>query len=588
MTGLRTAPSRGDPATIIVEWGLRIPMQDGVTLAATLYRPKQLPATVPGIVTITPYIADSAHEAGIFFAAQGFLLLAVDCRGRGNSDGEFVPYKNDGSDGAEVVEWLARHPLCNGRVAMAGGSYSGFNQWATASLRPPHLACLMPLCASYPGLDFPIRNNIGEQYTLQWLSFTAGRTLQTSMFTDQPYWSQLWRERFVAGRPYASLADEQPKVSNILGIWLEHPEPDEYWDRYTPSPDDYAAMSAPVLTMTGYYDDDQHGALAYHRAVERYGSDCLRENNFLIIGPWDHAGVGGPGSMLDGVEFGIDSVVDRRALGLEWYRWVLAGGPRPARLRDRVCYYVAGAGHWRHAPSLDAVTAKHVPLYLDGKDQPRHSQPGNLGLARPPLGQPHCYRYDPLDVSLAALETEILPYNISDTRLHLANDGNQLVYDSAPLVEDTELSGFFRLDVWIGIDQPDTDFRVLIYLVEASGRHILLTNDTKRARYRRSLREPCVITSAEPQLYSFDTFWFMSRKVKTGERLRLIFGPFNSIYTQKNYNSGKLVADECRADAQTVSVSICIGGGRHASVLYMPVAAQRSNTDDRAIPTAST
>lgn len=571
MSAIRTQ-SVGDPHAVAIDWGVRIPMRDGVSLHAVIYRPKQVTAPMPGVITITPYIADSFHEAGIFFASEGFLFAVVDCRGRGNSEGEFKPFVADGVDGHDAVEWLARHPLCNGKVAMGGGSYSGRNQWVTAMHGPPHLATISPRCSSYPGLDFPIRNNIGEQYTLQWLAFTAGRALQCNLFNDQSYWSALWRDRFRDGRSFASLAAEHPAVSATLTEWLAHPEPDAFWDALNPTPAHYAAMTLPVLTVTGIYDDDQHGALAYYREASAHGSLEMRAAHYLVIGPWDHAGVGAPVQTLDGVDFGADSVVDLRALTAAWYKWTMTGGERPALLADKVAYYVTGADRWRHAPSLEAVTERWQPLYLTASDgQPRLSQPGRLSLSPAEPDVSHGYVYDPLDTQTADLEVDILPYNISDTRLLEAADGKQLVYDTDPFERDVELSGFFHFDAWIGIDQPDTDFRVLIYVVDPNGKSVLLTNDTKRARYRAGLREEDLVRSPEPQLYTFDTFWFTSRLIRAGERVRLVIGPYNSIYTQKNYNSGKTVAKESRDDARKVSVRI-VCGGEQASTLFLPIA----------------
>lgn len=573
MSGAPAGQSVGDSAAVSIDWGVRIPMRDGASLHAVLYRPKATSEPLPAVMTITPYGVDSVHEAGVFFASRGFVFAAVDCRGRGGSDGSFVSYATDGTDGHDAVEWLARHPACSGQVAMGGGSYSGRNQWATATHSPPHLATIMPRCASYPGLDFPMRNNIGEQYTLQWLAFTAGRALQTNLFRDQAYWSALWRDRFCEGRSFASLAAEHPNVGAALSEWLAHPEPDAYWDAFNPAPDDYAAMSLPVLTVTGIYDDDQQGALAYHRGASEHGLPALRAGLHLVIGPWDHEGVGAPKPSLDGVAFGPASLIDMRALSVDWYRWTMTAGQRPALLGDKVAYYVTGADRWRHAPSLDAVTDHLAPLYLTSSgSQPRFSQPGRLGPTPPEAPIADRFVYDPLDVNAAELETGILPYNLTDVRLLETNDGKQLVYDSDPFGSDAELSGFFRLDAWLGIDQPDTDFRVLVYLIEKDGRSVLLTNDTKRARYRTSLREAHISTSFEPQLYCFDTFWFTSRLVTAGERIRLVVGPYNSIYTQKNYNSGKAISLETREDARPVTVTVRSNGACR-SVLWMPVAA---------------
>src|ERR1700693_1620770 len=87
-----------------VQWGVKIPLRDGIHLNATLYLPKGQSVPAPCIVTLTPYIADSAHDVGIYLAAHGFPFVAVDVRGRGNSEGVFRPFIQEASDGFDVVE----------------------------------------------------------------------------------------------------------------------------------------------------------------------------------------------------------------------------------------------------------------------------------------------------------------------------------------------------------------------------------------------------------------------------------------------------------------------------------------------------
>jgi len=104
-----------------VQWGVRIPMRDGASLNATLYRPEELAQRYPGIVTLTPYIADSFHDRGMYFASQGFLFVVVDVRGRGESDGVFKPFVQEAADGFDAVEWLAQQPDCDGKVGCGVG-----------------------------------------------------------------------------------------------------------------------------------------------------------------------------------------------------------------------------------------------------------------------------------------------------------------------------------------------------------------------------------------------------------------------------------------------------------------------------------
>ena len=133
-------------------------MRDKVELNATLYLPKTpdgSPPKTPVIFTLTPYISDTYHARGAYFASHGYVFALVDVRGRGNSGGEFEPFANEPRDGHDVVEWLAKQPFCDGKVAMWGGSYAGFDQWATAKEFPPSSGDDRARCrrASRPGLS---------------------------------------------------------------------------------------------------------------------------------------------------------------------------------------------------------------------------------------------------------------------------------------------------------------------------------------------------------------------------------------------------------------------------------------------------
>ena len=185
------APSPAKPPTDYdLQWGAKIPMRDKIELNATLYLPKTPDGSsskTPVIFTLTPYISDTYHARGAYFASHGYVFALVDVRGRGNSSGEFEPFANEPRDGHDVVEWLAKQPFCDSKVAMWGGSYAGFDQWATAKEFPPHLATIVPAAAAHPGLDYPSYNNIGLTYDMQWFTLTSGHTAQDHLFGDQKF-----------------------------------------------------------------------------------------------------------------------------------------------------------------------------------------------------------------------------------------------------------------------------------------------------------------------------------------------------------------------------------------------------------------
>jgi hypothetical protein len=159
--------------------------------------------------------------------------------------------------------------------------------------------------------------------------------------------------------------------------------------------------------------------------------------------------------------------------------------------------------------------------------------------------------------------------------------GKQLIYHGAPFEADAEISGFFRFTVWLSIDQPDTDLRVSVYNIDLDGGSILLSEDWMRARYRESLRQEKLIETTAPLRYEFERFTFVSRQIKKGHRLRLVIGPINSIYSQKNYNSGGVVAGECMRDARPVTV-LLYHDREYPSALYVPYGAPESSAEPMA------
>jgi putative CocE/NonD family hydrolase len=557
---------------IDLTWGVKIPLRDGVKLNATVYRPHGVKKARPVIFTLTPYIADSYHDRAKYFAEHGYPFVLVDVRGRGNSEGRFEPFANEGPDGHDVVEWLARQPWCNGKVAMWGGSYAGFDQWATLKEFPPHLATIVPAAAAHPGVDIPAPGGIFMSYLTRWLAFTSGAALNQKLFQDEDFWIQKYRQSYLTFQPFRKLDALVGFPSESFQKWVAHRTPDAYWDAMVPDAKQYARMDRPILTITGHYDDDQAGAMAFYRRHMRHGTAAGRAQHYLILGPWDHAGTRSPREEFGGLHFGKASLVDLNKLHKEWYDWTMGDAGRPAFLKDHVAYYVAGAGKWKYAASLDAIRAPRRKFYLSSfagqANDVFHS--GTLREGKPGQAQPDKYVYDPLDVRPAELErAEVKDYVMSQRKV-LSLFGHGLVYHSEPFARATEITGYLKLVAWVALDVPDTDFQVTLYEIRPDGTSILLTEDQLRARYRRSLRKEELIKPGEVNRYDFTGFTFFSRQLAEGSRLRLVFRSPNSIHWEKNYNSGGKVETETRKDARKAHVTL-YHDAEHPSYVEIPV-----------------
>jgi len=557
-------------------WGLKIPLRDGVNLAATLYKPRGQQEPLPCVFTLTPYIAQSYHERGMYFAANGYVFLTVDVRGRGNSEGEFTPLLQEAKDGHDVIEWLGRQPYCNGKVAMWGGSYAGYDQWASAKEFPPHLATIVPVASPKPGVDYPMQHNMFYSYDTQWLTLVSGRASQDAIFGDGTFWAAQFRRWYEAHAPFRELDRYVGNPSPHFQTWVAHPMQDAYWDSFSPTPEQYARLSLPILSICGQYDGDQPGALAFYADHMRWGSAQAKDRHYLVIGPWDHAGTRTPKADVGGLKFGQAALLDMNALHKAWYDWTMKDGARPEFLQDKVAFYVTGEEAWRYAPTLAAVTAREQTFYLDSVGSRANDvfASGDLA-ARPGRGKPDRYVYDPLDTSSLAWELEESPAPLTDQRGMLNASGKALFYHSAPFAQDTDVAGFFRLSAWISLDQPDTDIMVGLAEVKPDGSTVYLSSDSLRARYRESLREAKPVRPGAIERYDFSRFSFVARRIAKGSRLRLMIAPINSMYAEKNYNAGGVVADESGKDARKVTVTL-YHDAAHPSALILPIAAASS------------
>lgn len=551
-------------------WGVKIPMRDGIHLNATLYKPRDgKPA--PAIFTLTPYIADGAHPRGVYFAQHGYVFVAVDARGRGNSEGIFEPNANEARDGYDIVEWLADQPWCDGQVTMWGGSYGGFDQWLTLREAPPHLKTIVPVASAHVGVDFPCFKNIFYSYDMQWLTYTSGLTRNMTIMNDPDFWIGKFQEMYKEHRPYKELDQIVGNDSTFFQTWIKHPQPDEYWDRMTITAEQYDRIKIPILTITGHYDDDQPGAMEYYRRHMKSKS-ITKNDHYLIIGPWDHPGTRDPKPEFGGLKFAEASLLDMNKLHKAWYDWTLKGGKKPAFLKKRVAYYVMGEEKWKYANTLEETHTRPQKMYLSSNDGARdvfHS--GNLETRLPTGTRSDIFTYDPLDKRPGELERSVTSDYRTDQTYDLNLFGNGLVYHSEPFTRDTEITGWVKLFAWISLDVPDTDFTAYISEVLPNGKVIRLTQDLLRARYRESNRVEKLVIPGEINLYTFDGFMFFSRRIAKGSRLRLIISCPNSIFMEKNYNSGGVVAEESGKDARTAHVTL-VHDRDHPSHLELPMA----------------
>jgi len=148
---------------LIVEKDVKIPMRDGTLLYADIFRPDGGAERFPTIMNISVYQkdklwippADLEEKANPhmnwetvnpqWWCPRGYACVRVDSRGTGKSPGRSDPSSyQEALDFYDAIEWIAKLSWCSGKVGTLGISYHASSQWRVANLQPPSLKCIMP------------------------------------------------------------------------------------------------------------------------------------------------------------------------------------------------------------------------------------------------------------------------------------------------------------------------------------------------------------------------------------------------------------------------------------------------------------
>jgi uncharacterized protein len=473
---------------IEIERNLIIPLSDGATLSADLYRPAGK-GPFPALLSFYPYHKDdfigASNEAPRrYFAAHGYAHLLIDFRGLGGSTGVAwdAMDRGEGRDGAEAVEWIARQPWCDGNVGMWGISYGGISSLKVAAENPAHLRAIAPIEGSadifhdylYPGGCPTMLGSYGA-----WGSFMLAMNLMPPTNADaEGRWYKAWLERLEHGVPYVM-------------PWGEHRTYDEFWRGKSVDP---AKIKVPTFIIGGWRDIFPEAMPSVFARLT-----CPKK---MWMGPWMH-------TLPD---LAPNEPLDYLHELKRWFdRW-LRGDQNGIDAEPAVLVNVQRANCWKHEREWPIARAKIRTMYLSGggamTESPAREEQDDSYAANPTVGTA-AGLWDPMALGVG------MPLEQS------GDDLLSLTYTSEPLTEDAEITGApettLRAELRSG---QDVNLVAKLCDVDPSGASSLITTGWLRGSLRNSTGQHEPLRAGDVQEFRIP-MWSTSYMVPKGNRLRV-------------------------------------------------------------------
>jgi uncharacterized protein len=529
-------------------------MRDGIRLSANVFLPRA-PGRYPVILQRTPYESLAGHniEWGVWWAQRGYAAVVQDVRGRYASEGVFYPYVHEAEDGHDTIDWLAGQPWCTGRVGTWGRSYGALVQWLAAPLGNPHLACMAPhvIMDDY-FLDY---HYIGGAFQLA-LALGVAIIWTTNTTITQAGSAELFNNRRVL-RSLPLLELDVAAVGHEIRYyrdWLRHGVFDEYW-RSLNTAGRHSRIEVPVFQQCGWFDPYVDSTFRNWQAMSDEGAtQRAREGQLVLIGPWSHEEP--VGTTLGDADFGPASLLALRGEERRWFdHWLKEDGVGrgdEAPLR----YFVMGRNEWRWATEWPPRESTPTAYYLHSAGRANSlNGDGTLSLEPPGTEPADRFVYDPenpvftlggnnsIEYQSRCAEEPIVPGPVDQRPLERRDD--VLVYTSAPLERELEVTGPLEVVLYAASDARDTDFTARLVDVDPSGRALNLAEGIVRARFRRDYANAELLEPGEPAEYRI-RLNPTSNVFRRGHCIRLDISSSNFPRFSRNLNTGEDVATGTR------------------------------------------
>jgi putative CocE/NonD family hydrolase len=503
-----------------LERGCACLLSDGTRLVSDHYYPAG-EGPWPTLLMRQPYGRDIAstvvYAHPVWFARHGYHVVIQDVRGRGGSEGEFYPFRNEGRDGAETIAWLRTHAACNGRIGTYAFSYQGSTQLLAAAEQPEGLVCIAPHMTAadlYHGWFYhhgALRLSSSLGWGIQMLREDARRRgLREANDRLEQAWANIRAQAMHV--PYAAHpAITDAALPSYVRDWFSHRESGDYWAEQDISTR-LDRIQIPALHISGWFDSYLEGSIAGYLALRSgAGSEFARNHQYLLAGPWVHIPWG---DRVGDANLGEAANLNTDAMLLRWFNHWLKGS-REFESEPRVHYFPLGPNDWRAAEEWPREAA--CPLYLRSAGN-ANSRKGDGCLAKsaPDWDEPRdVFVYDPEVPVVAPGGPQAMSGPFDQAALEMGN--NLLVYTSEPVTRAIEIIGHVRIALYAATSASHADFTAKIVRVTPHGRAEFLSVGIARSTW---LFGNATYAADEIHLWEF-TLEPIAFVLAPGERLRL-------------------------------------------------------------------
>ena len=520
-----SAVAQTDDSAYSIKDSVLIPTRSGVAISAIIVGKKTNDQPLPAVLFYTTYHQGKGDAIlGKRSADNDYVGVVAYARGIRTNPKDYMPYEHEGTDVYDIIDWISKQSWCDGKVAMLGGSYTGYSQWATVKKIHPALKTIVPQVAVMPGFDTPMENNVPTGNALAWPHDNA--------YKREPIRRSLPFEWFENGTSYRRLDSLEGHPNAIFQKWLSHPSYDSYWQSLVPTPQEYANINIPILSTTGYYDGAQIGALEYFKLHHRYNKNA---NHYLVIGPYDHWG-GQRKASAKLMGYDIDPVanISMGELAYQWLDYILKGKPKPDILKAKVNFEVMGKNQWIGAPSLEKAANDKLSLYLNGQ---------TLDAKKPTQSNFEAQIIDFKDrENQNAYYTPEIVFDTLDI-------SGGLVFKSQKFEKDFAINGSFTGKLFATINKKDLDVSLALYELMPNGKYFFLTRYMGRASYAKDNAKRQLLRLNQKESIPINVTRFVSKKISKGSQLVVLLNVNKHPFEIINYGSGKEVSDETIKDA---------------------------------------